>query len=325
LKPVLERKLSPEQHDFLKGRRIHDAVGVAHECLHNISQKKQKALVMKIDLKKAFDSINWDLLRLILHTASFGIPFMNWIMTCVTSANLSVLINGEASRFFHCERVLRQGCPLSPYLFILVLEGLSLLLSKNVAEHRITGIKITNHLKIIHQMFVDDILLFSKADAMEWTALLDLLNFFCLASGLSINHTKTTVHYWGLSELELTPIKVSFPCTYLDLSSGFRYLGYNLKLGAPTATDWTWLVSSFERKIGLWYFKWLSLGGRLILINSVLQSLAVYWMVLEKIPAKILSMLRKLSFNFLWNDFAGNRHFHLCKWQILSRPKREGG
>jgi hypothetical protein len=121
------------------------------------------------------------------------------------------------------------------------------------------------------------------------------------------------------------PIKVSFPCTYLDLSSGFRYLGYNLKLGASTATDWTWLVSSFERKIGLWYFKWLSLGGRLILINSVLQSLAVYWMLLEKIPAKILTLLRKLSFNFLWNDFAGNRHFHLCKWQILSRPKREGG
>jgi retron-type reverse transcriptase len=62
LKPVLEKNLSPEQHGFLKGRRIHDAIGVAHECLHSIAQKKQKALVMKIDLKKAFDSIDWDLL-----------------------------------------------------------------------------------------------------------------------------------------------------------------------------------------------------------------------------------------------------------------------
>jgi len=69
----------------------------------------------------------------------------------------------------------------------------------------------------------------------------------------------------------------------------------------------------------------LSLGGRLILVKSVLQSLAVFWMLLERIPAKIISMLRRLSFNFLWNDLVGKRRFHLCSWQSLSRPKREGG
>jgi hypothetical protein len=135
IKPVMERKLSPEQLGFLKGRRIHDAIGVAHESIHSIFHKKQKAMIMKIDLKKAFDSVDWDYLRLILLSVGFGLNFTNWIMSCVSSANLSVLINGEASRFFKSERGLRQGCPLSPYLFILVLEGLSLLLSKSVAEH----------------------------------------------------------------------------------------------------------------------------------------------------------------------------------------------
>jgi hypothetical protein len=98
---------------------------------------------MKLDLKKAFDSIDWDFLRLVLLSVGFGEQFTNWIMSCVTSANFAVLINGEASRFFKSERGLRQGCPLSPYLFILVMEALSLLLSKGCSEHRFTGIKVS--------------------------------------------------------------------------------------------------------------------------------------------------------------------------------------
>jgi len=172
---------------------------------------------------------------------------------------------------------------------------------------------------------VDDILLFSKAEVSEWIAILDILQLFCTTTGLSINPTKTIVHFWGLLETDLSSLKGSLPFSFFDLSLGFRYLGYYLKLGASTATDWTWLVSTFEWKIGLWFYKWLSLGGRLILLNSVLQSLDVYWMLLERIPAKILTLLRKLSFKFLWSDYAGNRHFHLCKWQTLTRPKWEGG
>jgi hypothetical protein len=325
IKPVLERCLSSEQLGFLKGRRIHDAIGVARECIHSIFQKKQKALVMKIDLKHAFDSIDWDFLRLILLSVGFGIKFTDWIMSCISSANLSVLINGEASRFFKSERGLLQGCPLSPYLFILVLEGPSLHLSKNVVEHHITSIKVSNLHKIVHLMFVDDIILLSKADVTEWTALLDILQLFCTASGLSIHPMKSIVHYWDLSASDLSTLKGFIPSSFFDLSLGFRYLGYRLKPGASSATDWTWLVSSFERKIGFWCNKWLSLGGRLILVKTVLQSLVVYWMLLERIPAKIITMLRRLSFNFLWNDQAGNRRFHLCNWQTLSRPKREGG
>jgi hypothetical protein len=175
IKSFLERSLSAEQLGFLKGRRIQDAIGVAHESIHSIKQKNQKALVMKLDLKKAFDSIDWEFLRLILHIVGFGDKFTDWIMSCVTSANFAVLINGEATRFFKSKRGLRQGCPLSPYLFILIMEGLSLLLSKSISEHHITGIKVSNLIKIVHLMFVDDILLMSKADLAEWLAILDLL------------------------------------------------------------------------------------------------------------------------------------------------------
>jgi hypothetical protein len=203
IKPFLGRSLSAEQLGFLKGRRIQDAIGAAHECIHNIKQKNLKALVMKLDLKKAFDSIDWEFLRLILHAVGFGDKFTNWILSCVTSANFAVMINGEATSFFKSERGLRQGCPLSPYLFILIMEGLSLLLSKSFTEHHISGIKVSKFIKIVHLMFVDDVLLMTKADLAEWLVIQDVLQLFCSVSGLSINYSKSSVHFWGLTDAEL--------------------------------------------------------------------------------------------------------------------------
>jgi hypothetical protein len=179
LKPLLQRYISAEQLGFLKGRRIQDAIATAHECLHSIKQKNLKALVLKLDIHKAFDHIDWDFLRLILFSVGFEEKFSNWILSCVTNANIGVLINGEPSNFFKSERGLRQGCPLSPFLFILIMQGLSQLLAKRVEEQQLTN-------------------------------------------------------------------------------------------------------------------------------------LVVYWMSLERIPAKIILILRRLSINFLWNDKVGNRRFHLC-------------
>jgi hypothetical protein len=107
IKPFLEICLSVKQMGFLKGRRIQDAIGASHEGLHSIKKKNTKALVLKLDLKKAFDNIKWGFLRLILLSVGFGVKISDWVMSCVTSANFVVLINGEATKFFKSERGLR--------------------------------------------------------------------------------------------------------------------------------------------------------------------------------------------------------------------------
>jgi hypothetical protein len=226
IKPFLGRGLSAEQLGFLKGRRIQDAIGAAHECIHSIKQKNLKALILKLDLKKAFDCIDWDFLRLALHSVGFGENFILWIMACVSSARFAVLVNGEATSFFKSGRGLRQGCPLSPYLFILIMESLSLLLAKSTSEHRISGVKVSNLIKIVHLMFVDDVLLLSKADPEEWSVILEVLRLFSSVSGLTINQSKSSIHYWGLSEVELLNLKLSIPFTFINLTEGFTYLGF---------------------------------------------------------------------------------------------------
>jgi hypothetical protein len=200
IKPILSRSLSGEQLGFLKGRQILDAIGTAQECLHNINHKNSRALILKLDLKKSFDCIDWDFLRLILIQTGFNQTTLNWIMSCVTSANFVVLVNDEPSSFFHSGRGLRQGCPLSPLLFIMVMEGLSLLLKKIQAEGRITGIKVSRLVKILHLLFVDDVLIMTNDSQLEWREIYGLLKIFCCATGLQINWSKSTFHYANIQD-----------------------------------------------------------------------------------------------------------------------------
>jgi hypothetical protein len=86
---------------------------------------------------------------------------------------------------------------------------------------------------------------------MEWTAISEIPQLFCLVFGLSINISKTIVHYWGLEEANLIPFKLATPFSFVELNSGFKYLGYYLKPGSSKLVDWHWLVEKLEKKIGM--------------------------------------------------------------------------
>jgi ribonuclease HI len=252
IKPILSHFLSNEQLGFLKGRQILDAIGTTQECLHSIKSKNSKALILKLDLKKAFDCIDWDFLRLILTQTGFSHSMIKWIMSCVVSPNLAILINGESSSFFRSGRGLRQGFPLSPLLFILAMEALSLLLKLGQAEGKITGIKVSRTIKILHLLFVDDVLIMTNDSLQEWIEIKEILSTFCCASGLLINWDKSTFHYANLQQQALEQLKGIFPHSFTHLSAGLKYLGYFLKADSYKSADWNWLIAKFEKKIGHW-------------------------------------------------------------------------
>jgi hypothetical protein len=122
--------LQRARRKVLEGRQIHEAIGIAQEGLHSIKIKKQKSMVVKVDLSKAYDRVSLLYLKLILIHLGFSHQFVVWVMNCITSTSFVVMINGETSPFFKPGRGLRQGCPLSPLLFLLIVEGLSRLLKE---------------------------------------------------------------------------------------------------------------------------------------------------------------------------------------------------
>ena len=125
---------------------------------------------------------------------------VNWILGCITSANFVVLVNGSSSTFFHASRGLRQGCPLSPLLFILVIEGLSCLIEDAKQNGKIKGIKVSSKLSLTHLLFVDDVILFGLGSLEEWLAFKAILDTFCEASSMSINVNKSCFLQNGMEE-----------------------------------------------------------------------------------------------------------------------------
>ena len=229
LKPFLDKFISPQQFGFLKNRQITEPLAITQEVLHTIQTKNRCALILKLDLTKAFDLVNWTFLRLIL--LQIGVPLVgvNWILVCMSSSNFALLVNGSPTRFFTATRGIRQGCPLSPLLFILVIEGLSLLIKDAQSNGKIRGIKISPQLSLTHLLFVDDVIMFCFRTFEEWVAFKVILDTFCDAYGMLINMDKSCFLHNDLDADTLNRISGFFPYKFEHIHRGFNYLGYFIK------------------------------------------------------------------------------------------------
>jgi len=322
-KPWLSKVISPEQYGFLKNRQIFDAVGAAQEGIHSIKSKSIKACLLKLDLHKAYDRVDWGFIRILLLYIGMDFRIVEWVMACISSVNFAVLVNGEPSGFFQGSRGLRQGCPLSPLLFILIIDGLSRSIQAAKDRGDIQGVKVSRNHSLTHLMFVDDVLLFGLLLVNEWHCFKRILQNFGNATGMEINYNKSS---FSSMEDEMDPDILSlFPIDHQRLDLGIRYLGFFIKPNRLLKRDWAWLFERVEQRVGHWCYRHLSIGGRLTLIKAVLESIPVYWMTLYKVPVSVLRLIRTIAASYLWSGNLNNDKIHLVKWEVIARPCSLGG
>ena len=197
-----------------------------------MAEKKREGLICKLDIEKAYDNINWKFLLKVLQKMGFGSKWLGWMWSCLSSAKFSVLVNGVPAGFFPSTKGLRQGDPLSPYLFVMGMEVLDVLIRRAVEGGFLSRCSIRggsrSTLNISHLFFTDDTIVLCEASKEHLTHLSWILLWFEAASSLRINLDKSEIIPVGEVD-EIEELVVELGCRVGSLPS--QYLG--LPLGAP--------------------------------------------------------------------------------------------
>eukprot|EP00253_Pinus_taeda_P006105 PITA_06105 len=323
LKPLLPLLISPEQTGYVEGRQIMDDIILSNEVIHSLKMLKKPGMLLKLDLSKAFDKLSWNYIHKMLLAFGFNATWTRWIMSLITSPCFSVLLNGSPSSPFYPTRGIRQGDPLSPFLFVLMAEGLSRLLKSAVSSQFLKGISLHGRAPQTHQQFVDDTMLFGHPSVKEASAFNSLLSLFSEASGTSINAAKSQLFFFNTPPSTQRTIARILGFTISHLPS--KYLGAPLSDSAIKQESWRTLLDKLDSKLSSWTFRALNLAGRLVLIKSVLQAMPLYLFSILAAPKGVLKAIRNLQRNFLWGSTSQNRKWALVKWTEFCKTKSEGG
>jgi hypothetical protein len=247
---------------------------------------------------KAYDSVSWNF---ILHCLGcFGAPrkFIAWIRECISSPSYSIALNGSLVGYFPGQKGLRQGDPLSPYLFVMAMEILSLLLEEAAKNSQFGFHPKCHSLKLTHLCFADDLLIFTAASLHSIKLIKNVLYEFEDISGLKANPAKGLVFCAGIPDKDKAEA-----LSLLHMSEGSLpvcYLGVLLITKRLSAVDCDILVAKVVARIESWLVKNLSFSGRLQPITSILCGFQVFWSRVFIFPKKVVKLLEQKLNQFLW-------------------------
>ncbi|KAL6564457.1 hypothetical protein OROMI_015907 [Orobanche minor] len=294
--------------------------------LHQKSNRRSGFASLKLDMAKAYDRVEWNFLKQMMLKLGFPEAWVSLIMQCVCKAQYNIVSGCHIMGPLVPQRGLRQGDPISPYLFIICAEALSLSLTNLEDRGSIHGCSVApNAPSISHLFFADDSYLFFKASKSEATAIKNCLIAYEKASGQKINFAKSSISFSkkcrDVNRIDSSAIlgvsTQALPDTYLGLPS---------IIGRNRSKVFNFIEGMVQSRLMNWKSRFLSRAGKEIMLKSVVQALPTYAMSLFLIPDNLCSSLEKMMNSFWWgSDGSRKSGIHWKAWDRLCIPKKFGG
>ncbi|MFS8007526.1 putative RNA-directed DNA polymerase [Helianthus anomalus] len=324
LKKVLPSVISESQSAFLKGKFILDGPLIINEVINWFKKCKRKAFLLKLDFEKAYDNVNWGFLRDAMLQMGFPCVWCEWVHAILSSARSAVLVNGSPTFDFQCEKGMRQGDPLSPFLFLIVMEVLSCCFEKAVMIGVVPGVYLPNNGPVLsHLFYADDALIIGDWREDTIKNIVRILRGFHICSGLKINLSKSNIYGIGSSEVELDLMAARIGCNKDVLP--FKYLGISVGANMNRISSWSPVIDIFKCRLSLWKASVLSIGGRITLIKSVMECLPNYFFSMFKAPAGVIRQLEYIMRRFLWGGPSLDKKLSWVSWDRVTSPIDKGG
>ncbi|XP_019162015.1 PREDICTED: uncharacterized protein LOC109158583 [Ipomoea nil] len=285
-RPIMKKLVGPFQNSFLPGRSTMDNIVLAQEVIHNLNKSKGKKgfMVLKLDIHKAYDSLDWGFLESVLTNLNLPARLVSLILFSLKESTISVNWNGGKLPPFGVGRGVRQGDPLAPYLFILAMETLSWAIQNEVNKGHWIPYKVARGgTNISHLFFADDLILFGEASEHQLKIILSVVDKFTRQSGLSISLNKSIIYCSPNTSDRLKRRLGEIAGIPISDNMG-KYLGIPIHQKRVTNGTFDYILDQMRKRLSGWKSDSLSLAGRRILTQSALATIPIYTMQALSLP-----------------------------------------
>nr|XP_027103110.1 uncharacterized protein LOC113724399 [Coffea arabica] len=283
-----------------------DNILLAQEMISRIGRKVRGSnVVLKLDMAKAYDRVSWMFLLSVMRKFGFGEVWLDMVWRLVSSCHFSVLINGGPVGFFRSTRGLRQGDPLSPALFIIMAEFLSLSLCSGFIPYSVPS----GGSPPVHLGYADDVIVFCNGGWVSVRKVMGVLIDYQRVSGQLVNVSKSCC-LLSKKVFGLRSRRVAEETGFARKSLPITYLGCPLYEGRRSKSLFAGIIYKVQARLLSWQNRWLSMGPRLILIRHVLTSIPVHLLAVLEPTRGAIWEIERMFVLFFWGD----NHFHWCGW-----------